>query len=279
LGNANVRLADAGPDYREYRPNSSLAAFLDCFWVRETPTPDTHSVVVPDGCMDIVWMGERDLMIAGPASLPIVVDPPPGTEIAGVRFRPGTAPHVLGYPASDFLDLHVQLDELWPREARELKERAGEQPSSVRKLGLLHQLMTFKRGEGFFQDDETLRHGISLLGGPEAVGVRDLAEVLVVSERHLRRLFMSAVGYGPKKLQRVLRFQRALGFLRSLDQTGKLADIALEAAYADQAHMTREFIELSGLPPTRWLEAEISLSAPRRRGIPAVPMLELARTA
>jgi AraC-like DNA-binding protein len=212
--------------------------------------------------MDILWVGESDLLIAGPATLPIAVDLAPGTSIAGVRFRPGIAPPVLGDPATSFLDLHVRLDELWPREARELEERAGEQASSARKLDLLHQLMTSKREEGLFQDDETLRHGVSLLGGPDVVGVHDLAEALAVSERHLRRLFLAAVGYGPKKLQRVLRFQRTLGSLRSPAQARRLADIALEAGYSDQAHMTREFIQLSGLPPTKWLAAtEIGVAA------------------
>ena len=93
--------------------------------------------------------------------------------------------------------------------------------------------------------------------------------------------FDAAAGYGPKTLQRVLRFQR---FVRMLDATpppagvapatppgpaGTLAgpagpldlasaalagplDLASAAAlagYADQAHLTRECAALSGLTP------------------------------
>jgi AraC-like DNA-binding protein len=36
-----------------------------------------------------------------------------------------------------------------------------------------------------------------------------------------------------------------------------LADLAADAGYADQAHLTREFSSLAGLSPTRWIAEEI----------------------
>jgi AraC-like DNA-binding protein len=57
------------------------------------------------------------------------------------------------------------------------------------------------------------------------------------------------VGYGPKTLHRVLRFRR---FLARADANGPEADLvrlALEAGYADQAHLTRECTRLTGLAP------------------------------
>ncbi len=48
--------------------------------------------------------------------------------------------------------------------------------------------------------------------------------MLGVSERQLRRRFEDAVGYGPKTLARVLRFQR---FLALASGGGELARLAL----------------------------------------------------
>jgi transcriptional regulator GlxA family with amidase domain len=88
-----------------------------------------------------------------------------------------------------------------------------------------------------------------LLEQPRARGERVAAEV-GVSERQLERRFREAVGYGPKTLQRVLRFRHVL---EALDAGGREADglswIAAYAGYSDQAHMTRETIALSGLTP------------------------------
>lgn len=66
---------------------------------------------------------------------------------------------------------------------------------------------------------------------------------LGVSERQLLRRFRDAVGYGPKTLDRVLRFQRflALGGPGPAGGSGEaLAGLAASAGYADQAHLTRE---------------------------------------
>jgi transcriptional regulator GlxA family with amidase domain len=79
--------------------------------------------------------------------------------------------------------------------------------------------------------------------------VTGLAPTLTVSERQLRRRFDAAVGYGPKTLQRVLRFRRVIDLLTAAPGATDLADLAVLAGYADQAHLTRETTRLAGLPP------------------------------
>ena len=86
----------------------------------------------------------------------------------------------------------------------------------------------------------------------EALGVG-----LGIGERQLRRRFDDAVGYGPKTLQRVLRFQRFLALAEAERAPGAadpdLAQLAFAAGYADQAHLTRECTRLAGLPPAALL--------------------------
>jgi AraC-like DNA-binding protein len=83
------------------------------------------------------------------------------------------------------------------------------------------------------------------MAGPGA-RVDELGAALGVSERQLRRRFADAVGYGPKTLARILRFQR---FLTLAGDGGELARLALQAGYADQAHLTRETRRLAGRTP------------------------------
>ena len=67
-----------------------------------------------------------------------------------------------------------------------------------------------------------------------------LAEALGISDRQLRRRFHRAVGYGPKTLDRVLRFRRFVARVCEMAaRDGDLARMAAELGYADQAHMTR----------------------------------------
>ena len=96
--------------------------------------------------------------------------------------------------------------------------------------------------------DHAMTRAVTLLRDPSA-RAEDVADDVGLSARQLRRRCQTAVGYGPKTLQRVLRFQR---FVRMLDDPAGPPDLAVAAAragYADQAHLTRECRELSGLTP------------------------------
>jgi transcriptional regulator GlxA family with amidase domain len=77
-----------------------------------------------------------------------------------------------------------------------------------------------------------------------------LAGELALSERTLRRRFDAAFGYGPKTLDRILRFQRFLKLLRGA-RNGSTAGLAMEAGYADQAHLGRESRRLADTTPHR----------------------------
>ena len=83
----------------------------------------------------------------------------------------------------------------------------------------------------------------------------DIADDVGLSPRQLRRRCHAAVGYGPKTLQRVLRFRRFVSRIDALAQNPQspdgldLAGLAVQAGYADQAHLTRECGRLAGLTP------------------------------
>jgi AraC-like DNA-binding protein len=78
-----------------------------------------------------------------------------------------------------------------------------------------------------------------------------VAGELGISERQLRRVVEAEVGYGPKRLGRVLRLRRALERVRS---GAELAEVAYSSGYADQAHFARDCRELAGVPPGRFVQ-------------------------
>src|SRR5262249_59691377 len=83
-------------------------------------------------------------------------------------------------------------------------------------------------------------------GGRACVGA--LAESAAWSPRQLEREFRRRVGLSPKALSRIARFQNLLR-LALRHPTRNWAELAADAGYADQAHMTREFRALSGATP------------------------------
>ena len=91
-----------------------------------------------------------------------------------------------------------------------------------------------------------------------AAAVGDLSELLDVSPRQLLRRCVAAVGYGPKALRRILRFQRLL-VAAGTRVAHPVAALAIELGYADQARLTDESTPRTGLPPAAFL-AEVRKS-------------------
>ena len=200
-----------------YRELPTTGPLLACLWINDGD--DRTHRILPDACVDIVSVNGK-LHVAGPATRAHMATAR-GTTF-GVRFRIGAAGAALGLPAAELLDLSVPLEDVW---------RDAPQVADVHELAAA---VLRKGGEA----DPLVRAAAT--GTPRAA--------IGIGDRQLRRRFLDAVGYGPKTLERVLRFQRFL-----MLEGDDLARLALEAGYADQAHLTRECTRLAGLPPAALL--------------------------
>ncbi len=190
--------------------------------------------VVPDGCADLMWL-DGGLVVAGPDTGPMPSLMRPGARVGGVRFGPGAASAVLGVPADALRDARVPLRELWGAEADRLAERVA--GAADRRIALVTAVAARVRPVDPLD--------AAVVAGLARGTVRQVADEVGLSERQLRRRSLAAFGYGPKTLQRVLRFQRALGLARA---GVPLADVAYRAGYADQAHLANEVRALGGAP-------------------------------
>ncbi|MDQ6731535.1 MAG: helix-turn-helix transcriptional regulator [Actinomycetota bacterium] len=222
--------------YRELPAPPGLRQALACSWVR----CGSGSVrVLPDGCADIVWRRDKGAIVAGPDTGPWHSRTEPGELIVGVRFLPGAGGPALGVPLSELRDRRIAISELGLDPREELHCQAD--PRAVPRLleATAARLVLAGPPDGAVQVA-----ALRLLDPTERVEA--LAADLGFSERQLRRRFLASVGYGPKVLQRVLRLRRFLAGERH-----DLARAALDAGYADQAHLARECLRLTGLSPSR----------------------------
>jgi AraC-like DNA-binding protein len=245
--------------YREYPPPPHLAGRVDAFWSeRAGARPDDPGArVLPDGCIDLVWFPGRAPVVAGPATLPVMTRAEPGQLIVGVRFRTGLAASVLGVPATELRDATVPLADLWGRwpDRRLGPVEKGETSASEReRLAALHALILDRLATARPDDSIVLEAIRWLVRRPTGQLDGSLYSQIGLGERQLRRRFEAAVGYGPKTFQRIVRFRHWLNLARGADGDGlRLADLAAEAGYADQPHLTREVSRLAGVPPSMLL--------------------------
>ncbi|MDH0737076.1 helix-turn-helix transcriptional regulator [Achromobacter spanius] len=90
-----------------------------------------------------------------------------------------------------------------------------------------------------------------LLSGQNSVA--DVARACKLSRTHFTTAFRDAEGTTPHRWVLLQRIAEAREQLRIPNKT--LADIALDCGFSDQAHFTRVFHNLVGVPPGAWRRA------------------------
>jgi AraC-like DNA-binding protein len=241
-------LAGAIGRFQEQRFASGRNENFAAIWTHELPLDEALPIIVaPDGSIDLQWIN-GDLRVAGPDREPLQELLPAGVTVIGFRFRPAAAAAWLGVPASELVGQRLALKDIWGSKARSLADKIWK----LRGDGDLISGLEIALADCVTDRpiDATMRVAYSLIEAgppPGAPLVPWLARSLAVSERTLRRRFDACFGYGPKTLDRILRYQRFQRLTRT--SRSPMALIAAEAGYADQAHLTRESRRLSGVTP------------------------------
>ena len=231
------------PGYTEWPAPAALRAAVACLWAQVTDeSAERAGLVLPDGCTDLVWEQGRGAYVAGPDTGPVPTTMAAGTVILGVRFRPAAGGPALRIPLSELRDQRADLADLRSAQARQLTAALDPEVAAVRMLDVTAALVA----DG--APDPAVTRAARLLCDPD-VRAEDVAAEIGLSPRQLRRRCQAVVGYGPKTLQRVLRFRGFVSRVDARPEVLDLAAIAAEAGYADQAHLTRECGRLSGMTP------------------------------
>lgn len=238
--------------YAERVPDARLSPWLGAYWeftVRDGAPPEHH--VPPDGATSLVVItggaNRGAVMISGPWLEPLGVPVSPGTRFVGVRLRPGAVPGAFG------LDPETLRDQSRPADAL-IGELAGRLRSAM--------LATDDFDAAAAALDACFLASIARMRPVDAVvdravavlsathGERPIAALAAdvgVSERTLLRRFKAATGITPKQFARVRRLLGAAWQLVDGEETW--GRIAAGAGYADQPHLTHDFVGLTGLSP------------------------------
>jgi AraC-like DNA-binding protein len=242
-------------EYREYPAPFFLRSHLMCLWtqsVEHSTTPYAHRVL-PDACIDIVFINDEFPVVVGPYVESFIATLPPGTKIIGARFHPGRASGFLGHPASALLNQSVPVDALWNKAAcSDFVSPVWEASGIANRLSALETAL-MSRLPRTGSPDPAVMAGIKWLADHPEARVEHLSGWIGICSRQLQRRFSIAVGFSPKMFQQVLRFQYLLNRAKYVADRPPLADLAAAAGYADQAHMSREVRRFSDVPPMELL--------------------------
>jgi transcriptional regulator GlxA family with amidase domain len=169
--------------------------------------------------------------------------------LAGLRLRPGTAGAVIGRPVSEFTDHQVHIDSIFGVRGHLMAEKVLAATTPSQGVPALQDVLTGYLADAEPLVDTAVTRAIRIMRRHPGRPVSSLAAAVDLSERQLRRQFDTAVGYGPKRFGRILRFQRLLDLIRTGGARVRWAELAIEANYADQPHMINECLALAGMSP------------------------------
>jgi AraC-like DNA-binding protein len=263
-------------DYQEFLPDRRLASAVHRIWTLTGHAADLGEPlqpVLPDGRPELILHlgdpfdrvapdgpSERQpaILFAGQVTAPLLLRPTGRIAVIGVRFHPFGAASVLQVPQHELAGQTIGIDEISPVLARRLEDVMGGARTMADIVSGVQECLVGHLDPGGADVRVTfaVREIERRLG---RVSIGALARDTALTRRHLERRFLLAVGVTPKRLARIVRFQRALALLEQYDHAPG-TQTAAACGYADQAHFIRDFRTLSGTLPSEHLLRQAELT-------------------
>jgi AraC-like DNA-binding protein len=216
---------------------------------REVPSGEVTLILSPDS--ELRLPERRVSFVAGLWDREAHVEHAGHQHGVQVRLTPLGAYALFGVPMHELAGRAVALEDLLG--SGELVERifdagAWEQRFEVIDAALAHVRVRPSSGVAWAWRRLRASHG--------RAGIGELADELGWSHRRLIGSFREQVGLPPKTVGRVLRFERVSRLLRDT-AAPRLAEVAFECGYYDQAHLNRDFREFAGTTPGEYLASRL----------------------
>jgi AraC-like DNA-binding protein len=229
-----------GGRLRLRRPVSSLRADLGCFWSIET-TSATRLRTLPDACATLsVESGQGialKFFLVGPRQTPAEGAPPAGQTV------------LTGIPVHTLVERRIRLAALLPEDGSRLEKHLAGTRTVDEGIDVLERFLIQRLSD--VQIDSRVQMALKRIeecSGQIRIG--QLARDCQVSLRHLDRLLRNWVGFSPKRLARIMRFQALLQHMET-SPSDCSARVAAELGYFDQAHLANELALFAGTSPGR----------------------------
>lgn len=169
-----------------------------------------------------------------------------------VNLAPVAAARLLGLPLEEVANRVVPVDELLGRWSRELTERLAAMAGWDDRLALVEAALQGRLAESAPIPGDLAMAQARLEASGGAVAIAELAREIGCSRKHLTTRFRQVLGLPPKTVARVLRFDRLVRRVNARTRAS-WAELAAEVGYYDQAHLSRDVSDFTGLSPGAWL--------------------------
>ncbi|MFC5220252.1 helix-turn-helix domain-containing protein [Streptomyces coerulescens] len=207
----------------------------------------------------VIGFGDVALAVDGPgghrpmANLVAPMTPGPvrirgeRVECVEVRLSPRAAYAVLGVAPHELHGSVTSLEDLWGPPARRLDERLADAGSWSERLALTDAFLARRAAAAPAMSPEVAGVWDTIVARRGQVRITDLAASCGWSRKRLWSRFGAQIGLTPKRAAVLARFDQAA---RALSSGENVSDVALACGYADQSHLHRDVLALTGFTPS-----------------------------
>lgn len=236
-------------------PHRALSSFVSHYWLGLANTDPTYAIL-PDGCVDLVfeitssgWRGWAYGTTTRPTEIALTF----GSHYLGVRFKPGQSRHFIDACGAELANAREDLDTLVSLPGHLIRSCVLTGAVFDELDRLLLGLLCRCSPRASYVDHVV--HQIRAARGN--VRIEEIAARVGKSRRQVERSFLETVGMTSKLYASIVRLEHAADLIRAQTQLA-LADVAVAAGYADQSHMTRDFVRLARTSPARLRQGDVA---------------------
>jgi len=252
-------------------PEPPLSQFVENIWLVEGFAADyTREKILPDGAIELIldldtqpktifddegserFRTVKKAWISGERTRYIVIGAERNQSMVGIRFKPGGAYPFFHFPISELSESVTELDLIWGSLVDEIRDQLLEIKTPEERLRRLESFL-LSQARRSLEGNRLISFAVQQLqNSPQFLAIRDLANMIGITQKHLISQFEKVVGLRPKSFARVCKFQKVVNLIEQQNHIEWVA-IASDCGYYDQAHFIHEFQSFSGLNPSAYL--------------------------
>lgn len=243
-----------------------LSSYVERVWASAGGLELPRERIIPSGTADLVLNLGAPIMLIEPtgamSAVPFacasgllkqaaVLEHPHLHRALGVRLTPAGAAHLFDGAIRELVDGFEPFELVSPARYARHERALGLKPDVEPLHVLVHRMARWLEGElADAQPDLRIERARSMIMSSQGqVRMAHVAASVGLSSRVMIARFVSSVGITPKLYARHVRLRHALRLLQAPQV--ELAQLALEAGFYDQAHMSAELRALIDLSPAQ----------------------------
>ncbi len=258
--------------FLESYPIGQLAKYVKSFWRMSCNLPSDQKLVtrdIPNGDFHVffnlgtAFMSQKEGVqhafsrgiVKGQQPSYLLMHQYDGFDGFGISFYPWGLFPFINIPASEFYELVVDVNDVF--EATVTERLYG--LTFKEQQMLMEKFLLKKLEDNIGRSSIVAFISADIVDKKGQVKISSYIDKFNISQKHLSRCFHEFIGMTPKKLANLSRINNVINSINMGIDSVDWMELVVKNNYHDQAHMIKEFKQIVGLSPERYILEKDSL--------------------